>query len=389
MATPRNRFELSRPNLRNPPLCWTGLILSDTGLHSSGYVKKFREPEWCADAPDDSPVRAQDRASSLRLPMRPHIWYKPLVRRHPTAGLVALAAAVAISFVQPAAGGWVRSPDDAGLTGFGPVGAGTGQAARAGEPGAGSSSRDAANPRVPEVPDRPLRHSSGPVDPSQLSGYVWPLPRGRITQPFGPSQAGTLRVDGVLFHDGVDMATFCGDHVLAAHDGVVLAAGRRVDPWMGWVGSLAPSVERRDRHKLWYSLPIIVVVDDGNGYRSIYAHLNALNVHAGQRVHAGQFLGWEGSTGFATGCHLHYGLFSPLETRDFRLDPAVAKRTKLPALELARIDPLVVLPPRDRARDRGTGAPSEPGTDSDRTPGTIPLPAPGTPRVNRPGLYAD
>ena len=380
MATPGNRFKLPRPNLRNPRLWWTGLILSDTGLHSSGYVKKFREPEWCADAPDHSPVRPQDRASSLRLPLRPHIWYKPLVRRHPTAGLVALAAAVAISFVQPATGGWVRSPDDAGLTGFGPVGAGTGQAARAGEPGAGSSSRDAAKPRVPEVPDRPLRHSSGPVDPSRLSDYVWPLPRGRITQPFGPSQAGTLRVDGVLFHDGVDMATFCGDHVLAAHDGVVLAAGRRVDPWMGWVGSLAPSVERRDRHKLWYSLPIIVVVDDGNGYRSIYAHLNALNVHAGQRLHAGQFLGWEGSTGFATGCHLHYGLFSPLETRVFMLDPAVAKRTKLPALELARIDPLLVLPARDRSRDRGTGAPSEPGSDSDR---------PVTPGVNRPGPQAD
>jgi murein DD-endopeptidase MepM/ murein hydrolase activator NlpD len=328
------------------------LILSDTGLHSSGSVKKFREPEWCAEAPDHSPVRAQDRASSLRLPLRPHIWYKPLVRRHPTAGLVALAAAVAISFVQPAAGGWVGSPDDAALTGFGPVGAGTGHAVQAGEPGTPApAARRTTAAGGPEAPDRPLRHNSGPVDPSQLSGYVWPLPRGRITQPFGPSWAGTLRVDGVPFHDGVDMATFCGDHVLAAHDGVVLAAGRRVDPWMGWVGSLAPSVERRDRHKLWYSLPIIVVVDDGNGYRSIYAHLNALNVHAGQRVRAGQFLGWEGSTGFATGCHLHYGLFSPFETRVFGLDPAVAKRTKLPAFELARIDPLLVLPPRGRSID--------------------------------------
>ena len=185
-----------------------------------------------------------------------------------------------------------------------------------------------------------------PMPPQLLTGYQWPLPNGRITQPFGPSWAGTLVVDGQLFHDGLDMATFCGDHVVAAHDGVVIAAGRKVDPWMGWIGSLAPSVKRRDTHHLWYTLPIIVVVDDGNGYRSIYAHFNRIAVKRGQRIHAGQFLGWEGATGFATGCHLHYGLFNPLDTSRFRLSPPVAKRTKLPHWEIARIDPLLVLPPR-------------------------------------------
>jgi murein DD-endopeptidase MepM/ murein hydrolase activator NlpD len=310
------------------------------------------------------------------------------VRRHPAAGLVALAAAIAVSLVQPAVGGWVRGPDDAALTtGAGPIGAGiydagAAQAARAGEPDTGTSSGEAAQAGRPEGPDRPLRQRSGPTDPSQLSGYVWPLPRGRITQPFGPSWAGTLRVDGVPFHDGLDIATFCGDHVLAAHDGVVLAAGRRVDPWMGWVGSLEPSVARRDRHNLWYSLPIIVVVDDGNGYRSIYAHLNALNVRAGQRVRAGQFLGWEGSTGFATGCHLHYGLFSPLETRVFRLEPRIAKRTKLPALELARIDPLLVLP--ERGRRPGVQPPAaQPAADPSQPAMPIPRPASGLPIADR------
>jgi murein DD-endopeptidase MepM/ murein hydrolase activator NlpD len=274
-----------------------------------------------------------------------------MVRRHPTAGLVALAAAVAISLGQPVAGAWVGRPDVTTLTaGTNPLAGDAGQAARAREPGTGSSSRGRAGPDGLAVADRPPIHSSGPTDPSLLSGYVWPLPRGRITQPFGSSWAGTLLVDGVPFHDGLDLATFCGDHVVAAHDGVVLAAGRKVDPWMGWVGSLAPSEARRDRNHLWYSLPIIVVVDDGNGYRSIYAHLNALDVRAGQRVRAGQFLGWEGSTGFATGCHLHYGLFSPFESGVFALEPRIARRTKLPAFELARIDPLLVLPPRGRAR---------------------------------------
>ena len=199
-----------------------------------------------------------------------------------------------------------------------------------------------------------------PAPPSMLTGYTWPLPHGRITQPFGPSWAGTLLVQGVPFHDGLDIATFCGDHVIAAHDGVVIAAGRKVDPWMGWVGSLAPSVARRDKHGLWGSLPIIVVVDDGNGYRSIYAHFNAIAVKVGQRVRAGQFLGWEGSTGFATGCHLHYGLFSPFEDALFTLEPKVAARTKLPAFEIARIDPLVLLPPRGRVQPLTPPAPAAP-----------------------------
>jgi len=272
------------------------------------------------------------------------------VRRHLALGLLAFAAALAVTFGQPVAGGWLRGPEDATLTaGALPAAGGGLPAARAAERGTISPDDPASTGRA--VADRAPRLSSGPTDPSRLTGYQWPLPRGRITQPFGPSWAGTLLVDGVPFHDGLDVATFCGDHVVAAHGGVVLAAGRKVDPWMGWVGSLAPSVARRDRHHLWYSLPIIVVVDDGNGYRSIYAHLNALNVRAGEHVRAGQFLGWEGSTGFATGCHLHYGLFSPQESRVFALEPRVAKRTRLPALELARIDPLIVLPARGRSND--------------------------------------
>lgn len=136
--------------------------------------------------------------------------------------------------------------------------------------------------------------------------------------------------------------------IVAAHDGVVLAAGRRYDDEMGWIGDLAPYYDRLDAKRLWMSLPIMLVIDDGNGYRSLYAHFERLVVKEGQGVRAGELLGYEGATGRASGCHLHYGLFSPQETGRFALDPAVAKRMKLPAAQIARVDPLLVLPERPK-----------------------------------------
>jgi murein DD-endopeptidase MepM/ murein hydrolase activator NlpD len=177
-----------------------------------------------------------------------------------------------------------------------------------------------------------------------LEGYRSPLPHGRLTLPFGPSSWGSRLVEGKAFHDGVDIATFCGDRIKAAHDGKVLAAGRRFDTQIGWVGDLRPYFDRLDRKHLWTTLPITVVIDDGNGYRSIYAHFSKVVVKRGQIVKAGQLLGYEGATGRASGCHLHYGLFSPLEAATFSIEPDVVKRMKVPRAQIARIDPLLVLP---------------------------------------------
>ena len=187
-----------------------------------------------------------------------------------------------------------------------------------------------------------------PAAPASLTGYRWPLPRGRITLPFGPTPWGSRIVDGEKFHDGVDFATFCGDRVVAAHAGTVLAAGRRYDRQMGWVGDLQPYLDRLEAKQLWATLPIVVVIDDGNGYRSVYAHFGKVVVKKGASVKAGQLLGYEGQTGRASGCHLHYGLFSPLEKATFGIDPGVAKRMKLPKALIARIDPMLVLPERPK-----------------------------------------
>ena len=196
-------------------------------------------------------------------------------------------------------------------------------------------------------PSRLLAEPGDPTapNPAVLTGYVWPLAHPRLTLPFGPTFWGEWIVDGLPFHDGIDIATFCGDHVRAAHDGVVLAASRHFDDLIGWVGDMGPYYARLDKKHAWSTLPNVVVIDDGNGYRSIYAHFSKVVVHPGQRVKAGQLLGYEGATGHASGCHVHYGLFSPWETRTFRMNPGTVRRMKVPSLEIARVDPRSVLPP--------------------------------------------
>src|SRR4051794_33348804 len=53
--------------------------------------------------------------------------------------------------------------------------------------------------------------TSAPV----LAGYQWPLAHGRITTPFGVVAGGSFIVDGQPVHDGLDIASFCGDPIHA------------------------------------------------------------------------------------------------------------------------------------------------------------------------------
>lgn len=188
-----------------------------------------------------------------------------------------------------------------------------------------------------------------PQPPETLTGYRWPIRSASLTLPFGPTRWGSRVVNGQPFHDGIDLATHCGDRLTAAHDGTVLAAGRHYDAEMGWVGDLTPYTNRLNEKHLWLTLPNVVVIDDGNGYRSVYAHFRRVVVAPGDVVLAGDLLGYEGMTGRATGCHLHYGLFSPYEVATFGIEPMAVEHMLLPAEEIARIDPLLVLPPLDEA----------------------------------------
>ena len=87
-------------------------------------------------------------------------------------------------------------------------------------------------------------------------------------------------------HSGIDMAARQGTPVYATGDGVVLAAGRKSDGYGGY--------------------GIVALVDHGFGVQTLYAHLHSVNVRVGQHVSRGQQIGTVGSTGMASGSHLHY-----------------------------------------------------------------------------------
>jgi len=101
--------------------------------------------------------------------------------------------------------------------------------------------------------------------------FVWPA-SGRITQGYR------------FYHRAIDIANQGGGPILAADSGVVTTAGW---PDGGGYGNR-------------------VVIDHGNGFRTLYAHLSSVQVQVGQRVNRGDVLGQMGSTGRSTGVHLHF-----------------------------------------------------------------------------------
>ena len=126
------------------------------------------------------------------------------------------------------------------------------------------------------------------ADTYASAGWLSPPVSGaRISSQYG------YRIHPILgyrkLHAGTDFAAPCGTPITAAAYGTVVTAG-----WGGGFGNL-------------------VVVEHGNvGGRSLataYAHQSRLAVSAGQQVSRGQVIGYIGTTGSSTGCHLH------LETR--------------------------------------------------------------------------
>lgn len=136
-----------------------------------------------------------------------------------------------------------------------------------------------------------IRDRQDPAAPAPQSPFAWPAPgHTEITSDYG------FRLHPVLkrlrLHAGVDIGAPEGAAAVACFDGVVIAAAEL--PAYGQV----------------------VVLDHGGGLASVYAHLSAIAVEEGDRLHRGDEVGRIGATGQVTGPHLHFELWQGGEPVD-------------------------------------------------------------------------
>ncbi|OGE16719.1 hypothetical protein A3F00_00700 [Candidatus Daviesbacteria bacterium RIFCSPHIGHO2_12_FULL_37_11] len=131
---------------------------------------------------------------------------------------------------------------------------------------------EAAKPVIRSQPKYLAQGPSSPVFEALGGGkFVWPT-SGGISQYFA------------WYHPGIDIPNRSAPGIAASDGGTVVVAG--------WPDNMGYGNR--------------IVVDHGNGYRTLYAHLSNIYVNVGQTVSRGQIIGQMGSTGRSTGTHLHF-----------------------------------------------------------------------------------
>jgi murein DD-endopeptidase MepM/ murein hydrolase activator NlpD len=133
----------------------------------------------------------------------------------------------------------------------------------------------------------PANIANPPATPINASGaqLLWPARGVKVSQPFGPSTYPFEPPFGAFphFHTGIDLAGPLGTPMMAAADGVVVAA---------------------DASTVGYGNHVIIA--HAGGLLTLYGHLEAMLVKPGDSVKAGQVIGLLGSTGNSTGPHCHF-----------------------------------------------------------------------------------
>jgi len=126
------------------------------------------------------------------------------------------------------------------------------------------------------------------IPPAGKGILRWPLDNVYITQQFGKtSSAKRLYTSGT--HDGIDFRASLATPVRASLSGTVMDVNH--------------GAVQNCQYGKW------VLIRHGNGLATLYAHLSDISVSKGASVTTGQVIGYSGSTGYATGPHLHFTVY--------------------------------------------------------------------------------
>lgn len=115
-----------------------------------------------------------------------------------------------------------------------------------------------------------------PYSHHQSFAFDWPVNEARLTRGFLPNKKRRP-------HLGIDLAAPKGTKILASHDGIVIYAGRD-----------------------FKGFGKMILLESGQGWATIYGHLDKISIKEGQIVKQGQVIGLMGRTGRSTGVHLHF-----------------------------------------------------------------------------------
>ena len=114
--------------------------------------------------------------------------------------------------------------------------------------------------------------------------FQWPVRSFTFTSGYG------MRVHPISgtwhMHTGIDLANRPDTPILAAGSGRVVHVEHQIS-----------------------NFGKMIIIDHGNGYRTLYAHLDTFGVSWGEYVSTGEQIGTMGSTGRSTGPHLHFSVF--------------------------------------------------------------------------------
>lgn len=116
------------------------------------------------------------------------------------------------------------------------------------------------------------------------NGFLTRPSGGAITSPFGYRKHPIYKYWGL--HDGVDIAAGCGEPLVASGAGTVIS--RYFSPVWG--------------NRLYLSVGNV----NGKNVTVIYNHLSSYSASSGEKVDRGEVVGYAGTTGWSTGCHLHF-----------------------------------------------------------------------------------
>lgn len=171
------------------------------------------------------------------------------------------------------------------------------------------------------------------LPPTGQGALTWPVKNVIITQYFGNTAFATQnpQIYSGHGHSGIDLGASPGTPILAARGGVVLGTGN--------TDLTCPSA----------SFGKWIFIKHDNGLSTLYAHLTSFTVSQGDTVVVGQVIGYSGTTGYATGPHLHFGVYASAGSKiaSFASSSCKGKTYTMPVGDLtAYLNPLSYLPPK-------------------------------------------